>query len=595
VAADVSLSDVSSADHFYHGIYLNVDAFSEDDCHTVLSKILGFDCRLTQYNGQWWITRVDEYDGSASNALYVWQFDVDGNVIGQQLPLIEYNKTIARNQPMKFANADNLITADRKLGVAELTYRYKFPSVPCNKEFIKGAEIATITPTQKHYTLDCWKLYRNTPPVADAVVNNTAYIRRLFSNLDYETDRFVVIGIGSVTGFYYIESERIPLHLGDRFNFSVDHKYNGQIETAGGLIRPNIAQIRLYADDGTYWTLFGGNSIDPYPRWVETVSDFTGAGSRFFHTEFDGTEDDTQWRTATFWGGEQCPDAPRSGEITILLIHQLKTDLFEIHFGSLVFDYIPRIDGAYRTVTGQSQKVSREPEDYLAKIGGEVYVSEGQKKLGSGTLLIKNSNRFIYTDITQFSPGQLILPGDVRAIFYHRELRISNTGSNNTEITVINSVYNLGLNRTEVSVSGTITAEINQPAWFHAVKYHLTHKFWPYNVFGGPLTNQQAALPYSEVQIRSVFNQYRNANRIFSGSVKGLYTAGELPMPWPDLIYKFFLQDANPNTNNKIFILTGFEQNWKSGIWRPSLVECFDSTKQKVYDDEREFKFLTNE
>jgi hypothetical protein len=92
--------------------------------------------------------------------------------------------------------------------------------------------------------------------------------------------------------------------------------------------------------------------------------------------------------------------------------------------------------------------------------------------------------------------------------------------------------------------------------------------------------------PYGEVQIRSVFNQYRNANRVFTGSIKGLSE------DWPDLIHKYTLTDTNPNTNDRFFMLASFEQNWKSGYMSGTWIEVYKEPG-KGYSEDREFKYIS--
>ena len=118
--------------------------------------------------------------------------------------------------------------------------------------------------------------------------------------------------------------------------------------------------------------------------------------------------------------------------------------------------------------------------------------------------------------------------------------------------------------------------------------FKLAERWFPYNVFGLtlPQDGNDYAHPYGEVQIRSVFNQYRNANRIFSGSVAGLTE------DWPDLIHKYSLTDVNPNTTDRFFMLASFEQNWKSGYFSGTWIEVYKAPG-KSYTEDREFKYIS--
>jgi hypothetical protein len=597
IVPNCQFSDSTGLSPMYDSCYLDAKTFEDEigkceDCYTVLSKILGEDSFLYQFNGAWWISRVDEYDLSSSNALKVQNYTEDGIYLGEAVPLIEYNKVIAADQEIK-ALSDRLIETQRSKGEVKITYLYNYPlEIPANRDFINGELTETISALEKHYHLDNWKLFRNTPPEATDL--NEVYIKRIFHVNGYETERYIVIGVGDVSGFYYIESERIPIQQSDRFNFSVDHRYNGQIETAAGLIRPNIAQIRLYATDGTFYTLFGGNSIDPRPRWVETNSTFTGAGSRFFHTEFDGTEDDTQWRTAGFWTGD-CPDIPKTGELTILLCHNIKTDEFEIHYNNLQFDYIPRINGGYTKFKSQEHTISRDRERYRAKRESQVGVSDSPKPLIKGAMFYLNSLTEFHSATTNFTaPNTFILPGDRRSLFYlSKTFRISGTFNNNDVFTVLSCTYDGTTNTTVTVKENTLNTSATQPAVFYNAAFYQTVKFFPFNVFFNNEPPQDAIKPYGKVQVYSVWNQFRNHVRIFSGSVLGLYVPGQLPYPWCDLVFKYYLSDPNSNTDNRQFLCVGFDQNWKTGAWKGTFIEVFNSVQPKNYEDNYEFEYLS--
>lgn len=92
---------------------------------------------------------------------------------------------------------------------------------------------------------------------------------------------------------------------------------------------------------------------------------------------------------------------------------------------------------------------------------------------------------------------------------------------------------------------------------------------------------------YGYFQAFSVWNQYRLAYRIISGSVLGL---GINP---PDVIHKYILSDSNLNTTAKFFILISYNQNWKTGIWTGVFLEVFDSNVGKIYNNQHEFKYIS--
>ena len=51
---------------------------------------------------------------------------------------------------------------------------------------------------------------------------------------------------------------KIPIEKNDKFQLNIDVAWDANLESANSLFNYQIAQILLYADDGTYYTLFRG-------------------------------------------------------------------------------------------------------------------------------------------------------------------------------------------------------------------------------------------------------------------------------------------------------------------------------------------------
>jgi len=123
---------------------------------------------------------------------------------------------------------------------------------------------------------------------------------------------------------------------------------------------------------------------------------------------------------------------------------------------------------------------------------------------------------------------------------------------------------------------------------------NLTGTWFDSHLFGGGNpTNVSYLHPFGWLQVYAVMNQFRGIGttrahgvNIFQGDTVGLTDY------WPDMVHKFFLTDNNPETDNRIFMLISFSQDWKScqmqGVW----VEVFDSAEGKVYTDTHLFKFI---
>lgn len=510
---NVTFTDLTSGQHIYDVAYLDALTFESGDigvsldCYEVLQRILGESCVLTQYRGVWWIIRIDEY---AATPFYVAQFDADGvyQSIAEDTTI---EKSVGAGEAYYPVNADNLLRLDRPKWFAKETYRYDYPQeIVCNIDYTRGDEITppdlTAAASTGTYDLDCWALYRQIPPTTQ---DNTAYIERKFV-FGIEDERYIVIGQSPTSDYYYLESEQIPVDAADGFDFSVDKRWEGQVETGTGLVRVNTAQVRLYGNDGTRWTLHAGSSIDPTPLWVLSSSDFS-TDNRYFVNEFDASQDDTEWRTAGFWDGAECPNIPVTGFLTIVLVAALKTDQFRTLFSNINFTYKPLINGSYAKITGEYEKVTRAESGYLATREKDVYIKDAPKALFKGAMFLLIGSSYV-----------------------------------------------------------------------------LTWKWYPANLYAlgypSPDTYVQS---YGWHQVFGAWNQVANTIRKFSSSIKGIGAA------WPDIIHNYSLTDADPETNNRKFLLISMDQNLKTAQTVMTLVEVARTDIDKDYTSPYELKYIT--
>jgi len=514
-ATNVTFIDTSSNGHFYTKVYLDAKTFESEigeceNCYQVLEKILGKDCFITQYQGEWWIVRIDEFD---ENDIYVSVFESDGT-FDTNNGATSYNIEIGETEVFRFALADQLLEREMAPGYTKLIYNYNFPlEVPCNKDFSRGDVIDDTLP-EKTYALDCWTLREGVPGFYGTVDGTTATIHRIFNDIDYEEERYVVLTArtsfetSSINDATYIESEAIPVSEKDKISASVQFRCDSDIGT-GGNGNARLFRIVLNGDDGSWWILGEDSTGDGIPKWFNTSAWTVNTAKGAVSVDFD--VDDTEWRTISW----DAPAVPISGNIYLWLnqFNQLNSsdDNREVWYSNLSFSYLPYINGSYQQYTGQYQKVTRTETGYLSKKEDEVFISDSPKKLFKGAMF--------------------------------------------------------------VLVDGA---------------YVLTTWFYPHNVFPSGPPDATYIHPYGELQIRSYFNQYRKANVIFTGTIRGLSNT------WPDLINKFLLTDAHAAATNRYFLNTAFNQDWKTGLMQGSiLIECYDRIDGKIYSEEREFKYIS--
>jgi len=493
-----------SSGHLYLKCYLDAKTFEADagereNCYTVLEKILGHDCFVTQYNGAWHIVRIDEWDG---NQIYYTEFDPDGVFI-ENKAATDYNKTIGSAEDLRLALADAIVKRRRPAQFTKLTLDYATPQeIPCNSFFERGDLTDTISAFEKHYDIECWQLYEDRPFVIST--HAEAKIIKKFDSFGYEIERYIEISTVSGSHEQILISEKIPIEKNDKFQLNIDVAWDANLESANSLFNYQIAQILLYADDGTYYTLFGGYNESNRPYWQSCTSDFNTFQKEIYVT-FNGTEDQTKWMTASIFG--DCPPVPKSGYIKVALTHHYSNTTTKIRYANLQFKYYPFINGSNTLYTGQSQRVTKTDAMYLNKLDDKIFMCEAPTKLFKGALQILDG-----------------------------------------------SVYKLATH-------------------FFASNVYPTNP--PFN----------AIHPFSEIQIRSVFNQLNFHDWQIDGSAFGV------DADWPDLIHKFIFTDLHPVTTDKYYMITGFSYNVKTRLINITFVQVYDSALGKTYVEERIFKY----
>lgn len=503
-AAAATFTDTNTG-HLYDVCYLDAKTFEaeigeSEDCYSVLEKILDKDSQLFQYRGQWWIVRPDEMDGTT---YYIQRYLSDGS-LADTLTSTAYEKEIGNGLDVRFVNAAQLVEYKRPYKFQKHTFRHDLPQeIPCNIDFSRGTLIATVSAQQKHYAPDCWdRLFANTS-TDDPNITGSCYVRKLF-NGEYETDRFLVFEADSRNTF--VMSEPIQVEQKDKFTIGIQHRLS-EDPSGTGFFRLNTMQVRLYGDDGTYWTCNFPNSAVDEHKWYQCTSTFR-TFQKYAYIEGDNSADLTQ--SISLYNGDGA-EIPVKGYIRILIYRNgVWGDTVATYYSGVTFEYIPYINGAYQKFAGQSSKVERSDTGYSANNDETVSISDAPKPILKGGIFKNNS--------------------------------------------------------------GTYTL---QPTFWNAAPFAL-----------GQPTDTTYFQPYEKIRVYAMYNQYRRGIRILTGQVKVNVA------DWPDLVHQFTLPDADFDTNDRLFMLVGFEQDFKSGIANITLMECYHSDG-KVLDDPFEFKYIT--
>lgn len=394
VDINATFVDAVSGYHIYDVSYIDAKTFETrinecENCYSVLSKIFGEDCFITQWKGEWWVMRVDEFEG---NPIYVAAFDKDGIFlsIGSGTAI---NKSIGRNpvlQDHQFAKADELLRFVRPHGFVRETFRFNSPlEIPCNSDFSRGALSATVNAYQKQYVLDCWTVRRGLPGAYNVPITIFDYITRTFDPNNQEKDRYITITpqtghVGfSSTDDEYIESEAIAINAQDKFSGSIQWRIGANIASSSA--SPRLFRFILIGDDGSAWIL--GKDSNGNPKWfntsVWTVNTGEGATGIVF-----GDQNETEWQTISWTAAP----APVSGNLYIWIAQFYQASVSgmntNIDYTNLQFEYIPFINGSYQKYTGYKNQIDRTGTGYFANRDNEIFIADSPAKIFKGAIFM---------------------------------------------------------------------------------------------------------------------------------------------------------------------------------------------------------------
>jgi hypothetical protein len=590
--------------HMYHTIYVDAQTFATgpqefENCFSVLEKILGEYCELSQQKNEWYIRAIDEFD--AQDSIQV-RFNSAGE-IQSQLPLVAYDKLIGSNMSlyqMGFMNDDASMSLQRPYKFVKHIFNFELPEeLPCNIDFNRGDFIANLpdetidgkTYTAKSYEVDCWDpLWSNTS--SDDYQATGIYIKKLFDEYGNQFAHSLNLE-ANASRFTFVMSEPIPVQAKDKFDLSLERRLSSDVGGSGAFIDLHV-QVRLYGSNGTFWTHDSGTSVDPAKAWVQCTSTFR-TNQKYFAIEGDVVNDMTE--AIGLFDGESA-EIPVSGEIRILLYRSsLYGNTRDTYFSNVRFEYIPWVNGSYRQYTGQQHQVEQSG-DYKASREENVYISDSPARVYKGALQKVTGTSVIYTGSVQFNDGnQMVISGNQLLNFnVGTDIVITGTVSNNITTKIVANYYNPLSNNSLITVSGTFTNEIVS-CTISKNLFGLTEGFYNGAVFPSGPPDPTFVKPYGQIQNEAVWNQFNRVFTAFEGTIDGLDTYvkdGEDRIDIPDLMHSFFIMDAHPATNNKKFKLLHMDQNYDLCEWGLYLVEVYDSTIPKVYTG-HSFKYLQND
>jgi hypothetical protein len=399
----VIATNITNPGQWWDRVVLNMLLFEKEvgqcvDPYTALEMLLKEDAFITQEKGEWWVKRIDEYDYQPD---YVVRFDENGNFIEEQ-PGIFYVKNIGKANSMRLVRKLTTDGLNRPNKFIKLTYRYNNPrELPCNVEFVRGDQIAVISPTEKRFTVECWTLKRGIP-IIPAVPTSSMYIRRIYNADGYELERYLVLtpqvkAFWSPNNYVYAESEEIPMNVKDKFTVSVDWKIPAGI--TGFTNYYPLLRVILKGDDGSAWIL-GNKEFNPSTynqddyQWYNTANWTMNMSAGTQPINWTLLTNETEWQSLS-WAA---PPIPVGGKIYFWL-HELNNtnqpaDDKDIHYANLNFSYSPFIGGTYQKFTGHYNKVTQ-AGTYNAAVDEEVSIDNAPTRIAKGTLKVWNGIDYV--------------------------------------------------------------------------------------------------------------------------------------------------------------------------------------------------------
>lgn len=575
--------------HFYNTVYLNAQTFEEqvgtlENCYSVLEKIFGEFCIISQQKNVWFIKSVDE---ASYSSFRICKFDSDGEPV--EYITETYTKNIGSTQDIAFMNDDARLSLIRPYLSVEQTFDFDYPiEIITNLAFDRGALIDETNPLEKIYKLDNWTMIQGVPGFY-AAPSSTVTIHRIYNADDYETDRYIVLTPKTGQSYSlnlvnYARSEAFYIQEKDKFSVSVDWRLPNNIGP-GGNGNCDLMKAVLYGDDGSWWLLGVPTVGSTDYTWYDTQNWTTNTGKASISVDFD--IDLTEWQNVSW----EAPPAPVNGRLYIWVnqFNQLNSgnDDVNIWYANLTFDYVPLINGSYQKFSGQRHK-SEQVIDTIASKSNSVFMTDAPKREINGAMMKKAGTEFGFSGNAIFANGNAVTLDGFQTPYFNVNdyVSIINTTSNNGTYRIVEVSYSNALNKTTLGFEQTTVSETDATTTINVFTYELVESFydsilWPGG--GGPST---AFYPYGQHQNQAVWNQYNRVFSAFEATCDGLDTdkVDALNLPdLPDLLHLYYQTDSHPATDDKQFMVLHFEQDTDNCEWNMYMVEVGDTDYPKTY------------
>lgn len=389
---------------------LNYRTFMKDattfvSCYEALKIILDRFCTVEYWNGMWMIFNIAEKQYVIAKRYYV-DYSSSGSSIGGGMDTNNYGQ-IGKSVDIYPINETQQIYARFAVKSVRTAYPYiPWSELPKNNKFERGTEFddgdqadvydqdddgdtSEIIGTYHLYTINDWTtgLWNATPtqysnlPAFSSANPDTVYRKSVISQYGVELYREVIIEQGATAGERWLQSEGIPVRIGDKFSMSFDFRFEASVSS----LVPAVATIYIITQSGNIWCLRQDvGSPNDTPNWEEMASPniehLYGSMVGSALTEF------SNFTLAL----DKFPPVPVEGTMYLVLLHaDFPSPPNKMYIRSFDFKYFPFVANGYIEVKGD-YILRTQTASYPDVISEEVRISDAPSRILKGALLFNN-------------------------------------------------------------------------------------------------------------------------------------------------------------------------------------------------------------
>lgn len=546
---------------FYESCYLDAKTFEEEigtciSCYEVLERILAEDAFIFQWKAKYYIVRVDELDWSL---IYTHNFDFDGSNHAIS-PTTDYTQTINSYQapgvPIPyFMNENALVGAELMYKEISETFNLELPKeIPDNSDFSRGT--SWISPI----VVDTGLYFKVYPSLSDFPATGEADRTYKATNTGF----FYKWRVGTYVQIFGAEVPEAKAYVNE--DWAIFKDADNPIGVGATTFIVKIFEL--------------GYEASRYAVIKRTTTAFQYIRSNRIPVGFN---DKFNFSVSTRFNDDINSGFARHGMAQIKLYGDDGSHWY-LHGGTSVepapkwYPTDPTFQTDRKFIVTEQDSDNVDLRDWRTTIGGQappIPVS------GELEILLNYSNNI--GNEVHFSDLKFEYIPFVNGS-YQRYSATKNIVSNSStvkakrekQVYISNSPKKLYKGALHILQSG---------------KYLLAGRFYAGNAFPGGLPSFEYLHPFGFIQAYAVWNQYNRVMRIIDAEIFGLKTDDIETMP--DLLHKYTLVDPTPHGNNKMFMLLHKEQDFDNNLLRGRLIEVFDTVRHKVYDDQFQFKYIT--